>query len=158
MEAMIHINIPSGHDGSVITSGYEVYYDNNQFISGHWMFTTIKTPFVFLTQGLDEPHLVSGHRKFGLTKNQNGSYTFYTRGVDRVQDKLDILVLFGDENAIKKADPLWQSFQQGLKNYIQNNSYINTVTINTPIKWRPNYDKIKDVLIKNKPLSTLGCQ
>lgn len=74
MEAMIHINIPSGHDGSVITSGYEVYYGNNQFISGHWMFTTIKTPFVFLTQGLDEPHLVSGHRKFYNTPTKLDHY------------------------------------------------------------------------------------
>src|SRR5690606_5140547 len=130
---------------------------NNQFISGHWMFTTIKTPFGFLTQGLDGPHPVSGHRKFGLTKNQNGSYTFYTRGVDRITGGLGAAIM-GQDYMFQQADNLWQSLQQGIKNYIQTNSYGNIITVNTPIKWRPNYDKIKDVLIKNKPLSTLGCQ
>jgi Skp family chaperone for outer membrane proteins len=58
---------------------------------------------------------------------------------------------------INKTDNLWQSLQQGIKNYIQNNSYGNVITVNTPVTWRPKYDEIKDVLIKNKPLSTLEC-
>ena len=158
MEAIIHINIP-GDDGSVITSGYQISYSAppfNNFLNGNWMFTTIKTPFGFLTQGLDGPHPVSGNRKFGLTRNQNGSYTFYTRGVDRVTDGLDIALIV-EKFKFSKADNLWQSLQQGIKNYIQNNSYGNVITVNTPVTWRPKYDEIKDVLIKNKPLSTLEC-
>ena len=50
-----------------------------------------------------------------------------------------------------------QSFQQGLKNYIQANSYGNTVTVNTPITWRTDWASVNDVLINNKPLSNLGC-
>lgn len=58
-----------------------------------------------------------------------------------------------------KADQLWQSFQEGLRSFIQdNNTYSNTVVKESPIKWRPNWSKVREVLIKNEPLNTLGCQ
>lgn len=149
MNAVIHIEIPF-NDGSVIVSGHQSNQNNS-----HWIFTTIQTPFIIVTPGADGPHPISRHRKFGLKKNPNGSYTFCTRGVDRVQDKLDIISLGGNDNAIKKADPLWESFQEGLRSYIQNNSYGNTITINTPAKWRPKWQEAKNVLINNLPPSTL---
>ncbi|GEM_PF-1059401 len=160
MEAIIHINIPSpinnqyGDDGSVITSGYQINTNGmGGFSNGHWMFTTIKTPYASLTQGLDGEHPVSGHRKFGLIKS-GSSYTIYTRGVDRVTGGLGATLL-GQQNMFEKADLLWQSFQQGIKSYIQNNSYGNTVTINIPAKWRPKWQEAKNVLINNLPPSTL---
>lgn len=153
MNAVIHIEIPF-NDGSVIVSGHQSNQNNS-----HWIFTTIQTPFIIVTPGADGPHPISRHRKFGLKKNSNGSYTFYTRGVDRVQDKLDIISLGGNDNAIKKADPLWESFQEGLRSYIQNNNtYANTVVKEAPVKWRPNWTKVNNVLIYNQPLSILGCQ
>ena len=153
MNAVIHIEIPF-NDGSVIVSGHQSNQNNS-----HWIFTTIQTPFIIVTPGADGPHPISRHRKFGLKKNSNGSYTFCTRGVDRVQDKLDIISLGGNDNAIKKADPLWESFQEGLRSYIQNNNtYANTVVKEAPVKWRPNWTKVNNVLIYNQPLSILGCQ
>jgi hypothetical protein len=153
MEAIVHINIP-GDDGSVITSGYNNNYDIfGGFQNGHWIFTTIKTPYASLTQGLDGEHPVSGHRKFGLIKS-GSSYTIYTRGVDRVTGGLGAK-LVGQQYMFTQADNLWTSFQQGIKSYIQYNSYGNTVTINTPAKWRPKWQEAKNVLIKNLPPSSL---
>lgn len=160
MEAIISINIPSGHDGSVITSGYQIHNNGfGSFSNGNWIFSTIKSPWGFFTQGLDGPHPVSGNRKFGLTKNSNGSYTMYTRGVDRFQSQSEALVAaaINNGNPFAGADNLWTSFQQGVKNYIQNNSYGNTVTINTPVKWRPNWTKVKNVLKGTTPITSLGC-
>lgn len=153
MNAVIHINIP-GDDGSVIVSGHQ--FSPN---ASHWIFTTIQVPFIVATTGADGPHPVSGHRKFGLIRNSNGSYTIYTRGVDRVQDGLRAHIFPGQEYMFKKADDLWESFQEGLRSYIQdNNTYANTVVKNTPVTWRPNWAKVRNVLINNQPLSTLGCQ
>ena len=42
-----------------------------------WRFTTVWSPEAF-------KHPVSGTREFGLVPNGDGSYTFYTRGVDRL--------------------------------------------------------------------------
>lgn len=160
IEAIIHINIPSqinnqyGDDGSVITSGYQINTNGmGSFSNSHWMFTTIKTPYASLTQGLDGEHPVSGHRKFGLIKSGD-SYTIYTRGVDRVTGGLGA-TLVGQQYMFTQADNLWSSFQQGIKSYIQNNSYGNTITINTPAKWRPKWQEAKNVLINNLPPSTL---
>ncbi|MFA5618746.1 MAG: hypothetical protein WDA08_00420 [Weeksellaceae bacterium] len=158
--SIIHINIP-GDDGSVITSGYQVNYNTppyNDFHNGHWIFTTIKTPYGNLTQGLDGPHPVSGNRKFGLIKNQDGTYTIYTRGVDRVTRGLYAHIFPGQNFMFEKADNLWKSFQDGLKEYIQNNSYGNTVTKNAPVTWRPNWSEVNKVLLGINPQSSLGCQ
>lgn len=152
MNAIVHIEI-TGNDGSVIVSGHQSNSNDS-----HWIFSTIQTPFVIVTPGADGLHPVSGNRKFGLKVNSNGSYTIYTRGVDRVQDRMDIAIV-GQQFMFNKADQLWQSFQEGLRSFIQNNNtYANTVIKETPIKWRPNWTKVRDVLIKNQPLSTLGCQ
>lgn len=159
VEAIIHINIP-GNDGSVITSEHQVNYnDFGGFNNANWMFTTIKTPWAYFTGGLDGPHPVSGHREFGLMRNANGSYTIYTRGVDRFQFESDALIAatLSDGNPFESPDNLWASFQTKIEEYIQNNSYGNTVTVNTPVTWRPNWDGIKNVLIYNQPLSTLEC-
>ena len=153
MNAVVHIEI-TGDDGSVIVSGQQSTPNTS-----HWIFTTIQVPFIVATTGADGPHPVSGHRKFGLIKSSNGSYTIYTRGVDRVQDGLRAHIFPGQEYMFTMADQLWESFQEGLRGYIQNNNtYSNTVVKNAPVKWRPNWNAVRNVLIHNQPLSTLGCQ
>jgi hypothetical protein len=120
MDAVVHIEIPT-NDGSVIVSGH-----HSNPINSHWMFTTIQVPFKYFTVGADGPHPVSGNRKFGLKKNSNGSYTFYTRGVDRVQGNLGKVIL--SQNILfSQADNLWDSFQDGLVDYIHTNSSLNPI-------------------------------
>jgi len=156
INSIIHIDIP-GDDGSVITTGNYTSQHNS-----YWIFSTIQTPWEYFTDGLDGPHPVSGNRKFGLKKNSNGTYTFYTRGVDRFQGYSghEIIDNVLQNTAFSKADQLWQSFQYSLMFYVLENSINsdNYCYINTPSTWRPDYNKVKNVLINNAPLSSLGCQ
>lgn len=67
----IPVNAIISQDGTVICSDSQ---------ESSWIFTTLKSP-------RDWDHPVSGHRKFGYEKNTDGSFTFYTRGVDRVTEQ-----------------------------------------------------------------------
>jgi hypothetical protein len=51
----------------------------------HWVFTPVSTFW-------DSDHPLAGHRQFGLTANDDGSFTFYTRGIDRLWDNGDLLL------------------------------------------------------------------
>lgn len=112
--AVIHINIPfPAGDGSVICT---------EFTSDHWVYSTIQTPWRFFGQGNDGLHPVSGFRQTGFTKNENGTYTFYTKGVDRMSRKSQAIVAETlMKNPFKEADKLWQSFRQGIFDFVQQN-------------------------------------
>ena len=76
-----------------------------------WRFTTIWSPDTF-------GHAVSGTREFGLVPNGDGSYTFYTRGVDRIARFYDVIAnkllppYFEETNVtFNGADALWRSMQ-----------------------------------------------
>jgi len=71
-----------------------------QSSKNHWVFTPVGT------SGHWE-HPLAGHREFGLTKNENGSYTFYTRGVDMLWDVEDVVVAHGIFGFFGIADKLW---------------------------------------------------
>lgn len=134
------------NDGSVITSNYT---------PNSWTFSTIQDPW-------NGRHPVSGNREFGFTANADGSYTFYTRGVDRITD---IFTTFGnymtsapgvgwDGLAYEGADAAWTSFQKGVKDFI--NSHQGSASSSTPIIYRPDWATVKDVAAGRKPLSTLS--
>jgi hypothetical protein len=99
-------------------------------------------------------HPVSGNRDFGYIANSNGSYTFYTRGVDRLTSWDG--ASFQDATGIpfKAADALWKSFQSGINNFVKNNG--GAAAINNPETLRPNWDIVKNVLTGISPLSTLS--
>lgn len=163
--SIIHINIPPGNDGSVACTDYEININQftHQMTDGHWMFTTLETPFAFFTDGLDGPHPVSGNRKFGLIQNQNGTFTFYTSGVDRVEGYIDreTLLELEESEAFEGAHQLWRSFQQGIKNYIQSNSSglgVNNVIVPVPISIHPNWQVIRGVFNGTVSTTVLGCE
>lgn len=131
-------------DGTVVTSGY-----NPNTTS--WTFTTLYTPE-------DDWHPVSGNRKFGFTQNSDGSYIFYTKGVDRfTQDITGELVAqvitLGDP--FSGADKLWSSFQKGIKTYV--NTHGGNASINEPEYIRPDWGKLQDYFDGNATLNSLGC-
>jgi RHS repeat-associated protein len=66
----------------------------------HWVFTPVGTTVQW-------EHPLAGHREFGLTSNGDGSYTFYTRGVDMLWDTEDIVVAQGVFDFFAIADKLW---------------------------------------------------
>jgi RHS repeat-associated protein len=66
---------------------YGVPYDDLSVIASesdpnYWLFSTASS-------FKDHGHAVSGTRQFGFTANDNGSYTFFTRGVDRAHVRFD---------------------------------------------------------------------
>jgi len=141
-EAIIYIDIP-GDDGVVVCSEYT---------SSYWYFMTLEAP------GAGN-HPVGGTRQFGFEANANGGYNFYVRGVDRfdsniVENTLYLATL--GENPFFGADALWASFQNKLKEFV--NSKGGNAVINTPVKYRPDWEKVKDVLEGKRPVSDLGCK
>jgi len=126
--AIVSITIP-GDDGSVITTF--------PFLANNWTFTTIHDPY-------NGDHPVSGNRQFGFTLNADGSYTFYTKGVDRLTGVLGTLLQSTTGVPFKDADALWTSFQNGLVNWINLNG--GAATVVPPTKNRPNWDLVKQVL------------
>lgn len=150
LTAIIHINIPfPAGDGSVICS---------QTTSSTWVFSTIEMPY-FVLQGDDGVHPVSGNREFGFLTNADGSYTFYTRGTDRISTSFDATIV---QNMIGepflKPDNLWRSFKRGIYNFTQANggSANNPVQADNSI-YRPDWEKVKEVLQGQRPVSDLGC-
>lgn len=112
--AVMHINIPfPAGDGSVVCT---------EFASDHWVYATIRAPWRVFGQGHDGKHPVTGLREMGFTKNADGTYTYYTKGVDRMSRKSQ--AMFAEtfmKNPFKSADELWESFRQGIYNFVQNN-------------------------------------
>jgi hypothetical protein len=148
---VIHLNIAlPGGDGSVICS---LYNPNN------WIFSTIELPYNPFSQQYDGQHPVSGNREFGFIQNADASYTFYTRGVDRITDALEALVA---ENLVnepfKNPDALWNSFKAGIYNFTQANSgsAIPPSTRQNAV-YRPDWVKVREVLMGQRPTSDLGC-
>jgi hypothetical protein len=144
ISAIIHINIPvtpfspvPSDDGDVICSSYS---------SKHWIFSTLQTPRSF-------QHPVSGNRKFGFDQNSDGSYTIYTRGLDRITNwenkMIDALLTKVNENwgQFRMADALWNSFQDKMKDYV--NAQGGQATKIAPTILRPNYQSVRDYLMGN---------
>lgn len=141
---VIAIDIKGPDNGSVMVTDYA---------SDHWTFSTIYDPKY-------GQHPVSGNRDFGFTKNSNGSYTFYTRGVDRLSDAggnaLHELSVFLNRPSfpLSQADSLWKSFQNKISKYV--NSHGGRANVSTPQIQRPDWQDVLDVLDGKKPLSTLS--
>ncbi|MDM1296538.1 hypothetical protein HX021_19810 [Sphingobacterium sp. N143] len=112
-----------------------------------WTFTTIFDPIY-------GSHPVSGNRDFGFTQNSNGSYTFYTRGVDRLTDNFGAVLQQLSGTPFTKADQLWTSFQEMVSEYV--NQHGGSAAIAQQEIHRPNWALVKDVIDGKKPLSTLS--
>lgn len=115
-------------DGSVITSEYS---------GGTWIFSTAWTP-------KDGQHPVSGNREFGFSTNSDGSFTFFTRGVDRITTQFNATAQYFTNSVFGGADKLWSSFQTKLANYVNQNG--GQASIVPPIKHRVDWDLVKSYL------------
>jgi hypothetical protein len=150
--AILSINIVPD-EGSVVCSKFNE-------ITGEWYFTTIEVPW-------DGTHPVSGHRAFGYYTDVNGKMVIYTRGVDRYSFGTHMLGNTGATleaasqlAAFSSADAKWQSFQQKIANFVnqgQGNGLNGASNVNVPEKYRPDWNKVKNVLNGTQPISTLGC-
>ncbi|QIH36770.1 hypothetical protein [Sphingobacterium sp. DR205] len=136
--AIIGIDIPGPDNGSVIVS---------KSTSTGWTFTTINDPKY-------QDHPVSGNRDFGYQQNSDGSYTFFTRGVDRITNWDGTLLQEIAQTPFTQADILWSSFQGKIANFVNQNK--GNATINTPLVHRPNWSLVKAVMDGQRPLSDLS--
>ena len=149
---IINIDI-TGNNGSVVCSDY-----NSS--NGNWIFSTITTPWV-------NTHPVSGNRAFGFYTDINGNMVIYTRGVDRLTDGTHRYSLVGvlaeilQENiGFAEADAKWTNFQNKVMTFItsgQASGDNGQAAVNIPVKNRPNWNKVKEVLMGTRPVSDLGC-
>ncbi|MFA0961335.1 hypothetical protein AB9P05_05990 [Roseivirga sp. BDSF3-8] len=129
-------------DGSVVCS-----YQNID----KWRFTTIRTPE-------DKDHPVSGTRQFGIIKNEDGTYSLYTRGVDRVTNGIEEYLgnLPIATSAFEGADHLWSTFQKNIAEFV-NSTQDGSAEIITPTTERPDWEKVEKVLLGELPATEIGC-
>jgi hypothetical protein len=142
MGAILSIDIAApADDGSVVVSAHNF---------NSWAFTTLRDPLNFT-------HPVSGNREFGFKQNDDGSYTIFTRGVDRITNRIDNFVATNFlQNPFQDPDALWESFQSSIEDYVNNNN--GSASIETPNAFRPDWDEVKDVVLGEKPISSIdGC-
>lgn len=151
--AILSINILI-NEGSVVCSDY-----NSS--TGEWIFSTINVPW-------DGTHPVSGNRAFGYYTDINGKMVIYTRGVDRLTDGTYMdgpngmaVEVIQQGIAFSQADSKWSNFQSKIRDFVNNEQfpsiYNGSSVVNIPIKYRPDWAKVKDVLKGIRPISDLGC-
>ncbi|HLV47160.1 MAG TPA: hypothetical protein VKY32_08995 [Flavobacterium sp.] len=134
--SIIYIDIP-GDDGVVVCTEYT---------NSYWYFMTMNAPYA-------GNHPVSGTRQFGYEQNTNGSYSFFVRGVDRIDS--GVMEFLASSQMFGGADDLWTSFQNKTNQFINDNGGNSTVI--EPVKNRPNWNKVEEVLNGERPISELGC-
>ncbi len=151
--AILRINIQN-NNGSVVCSNY-----NSS--TGEWIFTTITDPWSY-------SHPVSGNRAFGYYIDLNGNMVVYTRGVDRLTHgtykygSTGMLAEMGQQDyAFNAADAKWTNFQSKVRDFVNSGQSLSVnngqATVNTPIKNRPIWSKVQQVLMGQRPVSDLGC-
>ena len=149
LDAVISINMQPD-SGSVICSNYT---------NSHWYFTTLTTPWApdFGDDDNDGLHPVSGNREFGYYLDNNGNYVFYVRGVDRIQRSSAAAVasIVYSESPFQGADEVWNKMKQNMVNFVNNGG--GTAVGNINEIFRPDWNKVKEVLRGNRPISDLGC-
>lgn len=122
------------HDGSVIVT---------ETTSNKWIFSVIRSP-------LDIQHPISGNREFGFTQNNDGTITFYTRGVDRLTQPITAAVgELADElgiDILSQADPLWMSFQDKISEFVNQNGGSSTLPSERNQGDRPDWLEVKRFL------------
>jgi len=127
-------------DGSVITADYN--------FGQNWTFSTLNAPGWFEGGSYDGFHPVSGNRQFGLVQNSDGTYTFYTSGVDRITGFWHLLgqvPLFNPDFAFEQAEELWQCFLDQIKNFVESNG--GTVSLDYDCtNVRPNLQSLQAIL------------
>lgn len=97
---------------------------------------------------------VSGHRDFGFTINADGSYSFYTRGVDRLTTSDGTKAQEYLSLPFSSADALWTSFQSIIDTFVNQNG--GNSSIGAQQIHRPDWQAVKDVIDGKAPLSTLS--
>ncbi|MBK8474361.1 MAG: hypothetical protein IPL33_20530 [Sphingobacteriales bacterium] len=132
-------SIKMADDGSVIVSDYA---------SCCWTFSTLNAPGWFEADSYDGYHPVSGNRRFGLRDNGDGSYTFFTQGVDKLTGVWHALANTTIIDAFSKADELWTCMLGQIATIVTDNggSIDSDYEIMT---YRPEWELLRQYLYEN---------
>lgn len=119
-----------------------------------------KTAFFIANRGIFE--ILSGNIEFGLIANSNGTYTFYTRGVDRMTDSFESLMAENSNiilgSPFYNPDVLWNSLKTKIFTFVENNGGSSVApSPSQNIIWRPDWTKVRQVLRGEVAISDLGC-
>lgn len=118
-----------------------------------WTFTSIWEP-------MNGSHPVSGNREFGFTRALGGGHTFYSKGVDRLTDKIgeNLERMSRDSKnsgvPFQKSDKLWKSFQDNIVDFV--NTHGGQANKGTPQIYRPDWKVVKDGVNGKRPISDLN--
>ena len=112
---------------SPITSTFEInMFDDGSVIctdfneGQNWTFSTLNAPGWLEGDSYDGFHPVSGNRQFGIIDNGDGTFTFYTSGVDRFTGWWHVLGNGGPLNlAFDAAEELWKCFMDQIKSFVE---------------------------------------
>lgn len=100
------INLITKEGMAVITSNYQK--DEN---SMSWVFSP-----VYSDQNGDYGHPLWGNRQFGITNNKNGTYTFFTRGIDKPYGYIDAKL---QDKIFEGANQLWPNVIGNVSDYVR---------------------------------------
>jgi hypothetical protein len=79
--------------------------------SGKWIFSTVYTR-------RNGYHPVSGNREFGFISHGDRTFTFYTKGADRVSGLLELAGNKIGDVVLNGQTALWQSFQSKVERFV----------------------------------------
>jgi RHS repeat-associated protein len=83
----------------------------------YWIFSTALT----MKNG---GHAVSGSRQFGIRENDNGGYTFWTRGTDRAHNLFDALI---SPVVFAGGERIWERLFENINSFINDNGGQSTI-------------------------------
>ena len=152
MTFTVKLNGAPVDDASVVMSDYER--------GRRWRFSTVWTP-----EGLGHP--VSGTREFGMVDNGDGTWTFYTRGVDRLTSWADVVggagasVVPGVLGQFESADALWVEMMRRAKRELER--FGGAAEENGPVTYRPDWEEFRSYFESGVPtadelLDRIGCE
>jgi len=79
--------------------------------SSNWIFSTAYTR-------RNGYHPVCGNREFGFITHSDGTFTFYTKGVDRVSGLMEFTANKIDDLVLEGQMQLWESFQTKVERFV----------------------------------------
>lgn len=109
--AVMHFDVSLSGDYPNLTNLDDLSVLATKDADNFWIFTPVGT-------ALDFEHPLAGHRQFGLTKNENGTYTFYTRGIDLPWGPEDAAI---SGTIFSGADDLWNAVMDNVASFINEN-------------------------------------
>jgi len=129
-----------GDDGSITCSSYDD--------GCCWVFTTLNDHNDNYQS--DGTHPVSGNRQFGIISNQNGTYTFYTKGADRASTWFDNLI---SSYIYDGGTALWNTVITNVRNFVG----IDNSTLVIPEVKKTNWMALKVMLQSNQIIDHVPC-